>query len=615
MAFALGTIPRWYFVDNTGRPLANGFVYTYRQDNRTPLSVYQDEAGTLPYPNPFRVDGNGTFGPIYWDDSIPYFIEVQDSNAALMYTIPNYQPAGSGGGGSTTTVTELKNLVTNNIFLHNINGGSGSPFGTAPTPVVTTNETNLVICPSSHTGLTNGDIRFVKDSTANTDSITFTKFGAGSVPFSSGGASDATPVYYLTYNCSTSNAGESTKYIQFPLTHGVKNLEQKVVSVTFWAKASSATTVTAAIAQFFGDGTNSPGVGGNQTVETTDSESITTSWAKYTANITIPSIGAGTIGNCGNDGLFMRLKMPTNTVITVDLALPSTYVGTNVPPVTWQSEPEVVAQLDTPRTGDVRISMNNHFPWGWVPANDGFIGSSGTSATAGINRANDDTFPLYNLLWNTVSDTYAPVTGGRGASAIADFAGNKAMRLTRMLGRVLAGGNAPLAARATAFTVSSSDAGADTITLSASDTSDLPTGTPIYFTGTVPTGVTAGTVYYIINADLTTSTIQLAASLDFAIAGTPVVDIISNTSGATLFSAIGNFVGEGLHTLLTAEMPTHTHGVTFNRGQNYSAPLSSNVLTNDQQSGTVSTTSDPTGGGGSHNTMQPTAFMNVYLKL
>jgi microcystin-dependent protein len=55
-------------------------------------------------------------------------------------------------------------------------------------------------------------------------------------------------------------------------------------------------------------------------------------------------------------------------------------------------------------------------------ARDGTIGSATSGATI---RANADCANLYAHLWNGLSNTDAPVTGGRGASAAADFAANK----------------------------------------------------------------------------------------------------------------------------------------------------------------------------------------------
>lgn len=60
-------------------------------------------------------------------------------------------------------------------------------------------------------------------------------------------------------------------------------------------------------------------------------------------------------------------------------------------------------------------------PTGWVLGINGTIGNAASGATI---RANADCANLFTHLW-TLADTEAPVSGGRGASAAADFAANK----------------------------------------------------------------------------------------------------------------------------------------------------------------------------------------------
>lgn len=97
-------------------------------------------------------------------------------------------------------------------------------------------------------------------------------------------------------------------------------------------------------------------------------------------------------------------------------------------------------------TGDIKFTLKTAADAGWIMCNDGTIGNAASSATT---RANADTEALFALLWNNVSDTYAPVSSGRGASAAADFAANKTITLTRTMGRALAvaGGGSGLTAR------------------------------------------------------------------------------------------------------------------------------------------------------------------------
>lgn len=59
---------------------------------------------------------------------------------------------------------------------------------------------------------------------------------------------------------------------------------------------------------------------------------------------------------------------------------------------------------------------------GWVRHNGRTIGSA---TSGGTERANADTESLFLYLWATYSNTLCPVTGGRGATAAADWAADK----------------------------------------------------------------------------------------------------------------------------------------------------------------------------------------------
>lgn len=121
------------------------------------------------------------------------------------------------------------------------------------------------------------------------------------------------------------------------------------------------------------------------------------------------------------------------------------------------------------KTGDLRLSIDDAVYSGWVPCNDGTIGDALSSATT---LADSSAQALYKLLYSKVSNTYAPVTGGRGASADADWAAHKPIRLTKMLGRALAvaGAGSGLTSRALG-----QPAGVETATISIAN---LPPYTP-----------------------------------------------------------------------------------------------------------------------------------------
>lgn len=79
--------------------------------------------------------------------------------------------------------------------------------------------------------------------------------------------------------------------------------------------------------------------------------------------------------------------------------------------------------------------MGSTAPSGWVMADGRTIGNAASAAT---NRANADTVALFTVLWDSLSNTVAPVSGGRGASAAADYAANKTLTLPDCRGRVAA---------------------------------------------------------------------------------------------------------------------------------------------------------------------------------
>jgi len=85
-------------------------------------------------------------------------------------------------------------------------------------------------------------------------------------------------------------------------------------------------------------------------------------------------------------------------------------------------------------TGDVKFTFKIVAESGWIMVNDGTIGSTASGATT---RANNDTLPLYELIWINVSNTYAAVSGGRGVTAGVDFDAHKTLAIPKALGRVL----------------------------------------------------------------------------------------------------------------------------------------------------------------------------------
>lgn len=74
-------------------------------------------------------------------------------------------------------------------------------------------------------------------------------------------------------------------------------------------------------------------------------------------------------------------------------------------------------------------------PDSWYILNADTIGSAAAAAT----HNTDENQTLFELLWNNLADAQAPVVGGRGASANADWVANKAITLPDAMGRAIFG--------------------------------------------------------------------------------------------------------------------------------------------------------------------------------
>jgi hypothetical protein len=601
ISYSLAPNPFWYISDLTGRPLGGGKMYSFRSLNPTQhKAIYSNPAGTLAWTNPILFPINGQQGPFYFkfDSDNPddlYFLEVFDADNNLVWTIDHFS-AGSGGGAVVTTGIDLINYVSNSQFWRN-SGDSVTPLPDF-----------LTICPSNNSGFGGSaipDIIFSKSNTTANDQITFPLFTPlGSNPLTG----DAPVEYYLKYQCLNTPSGETEKKVQFPICLHVQNFSNTEITIKFFGRVNSgATDVVVQLLQFFGDG------GGSSTVVTTiDTITLTNTWEPYVLSATVPSVTGKTLGACGNDALYLQIQYPLDLACNIDIAKPGFYLGNIAPDESFQNYDEIDSIISKPRTGDFRLSLNNVVPFGWVPCNDGVLSNGDSMVTytlpTGISSArnNIDTFPLYDLIWNSVSSTYAPIydnTGiltTRGSTGIDDFVANKQLQLTKILGRVLAGQN-----NSFSESVSFTAVGAtDIITLSSP--LSLPTGTPILVSGgSLPTPLVVNTVYYVIY--LSANTLKLAISVDLAQAGT-AINLTSDGSG-NFVTALGTYLGEGVHTLTTTEMPNHTH--TFSNLVNTGGPQ---ILGG---AGWVSQTQNTgaTGGGLPHNTVQPTTLVNVFLKL
>jgi len=157
----------------------------------------------------------------------------------------------------------------------------------------------------------------------------------------------------------------------------------------------------------------------------------------------------------------------------------------------------------------------------------------GNGSSGGTGRANADTSALFTLLWDSMADAQAPVSGGRGANAAADFAANKTITLPDARGRIVAGKD---------------DMGGSTASR------------------------------------------------------------ITNAGAGIVGTTLGVAGGSQTHTLITAELASHSHGMPASAGGSGTETWANATAGGTVQSGTA-------GSGAAHNNTQPTLILNKIIKL
>jgi hypothetical protein len=126
-----------------------------------------------------------------------------------------------------------------------------------------------------------------------------------------------------------------------------------------------------------------------------------------------------------------RVKVTTSADVTIEDVdgIAVAEASNTAPPDTGSTDTQYLFQ-----TGDVKPRYGTGTHTGWVRMNGRTIGSATSGAT---ERANADCEALFLFLY--AGDTSLAVSGGRGASAAADWAANKTIALPTGRGRALVG--------------------------------------------------------------------------------------------------------------------------------------------------------------------------------
>jgi microcystin-dependent protein len=253
-------------------------------------------------------------------------------------------------------------------------------------------------------------------------------------------------------------------------------------------------------------------------------------------------------------------------------------------------------------TGDFILAGKNGTRTGAVRCNGRSIGNAASGAT---ERANADCEDLFAYLWDNYRDAEAAVSGGRGATAAADFAANKRISLPDLRGGHIVGfgdmGNtdsarlsaAPITGTGSGL-LAGSQLGANTHTLTEAQiaahthTFSATTGADGAHTHTY-SGTTSsdGAHTHTINITdpghvhpgnlLTNGNAQPTGGMAVAVAGGSNYDTGSATTGITAAS-----VSNGAHThtysgTTSAISATHTHTVSGTTGSTGSGTAHNNL--------------------------------------
>ena len=648
------------FVDKDGTPMAGGTVTCYQDKSRTTLKNWYYQSGSpgsytyIPLPNPLTLSAAGTICDINGVDTIPFFYpysELDETQPQPYYiTIVNYAqtnqitranfPFISSTGGSAGTGTAFNNLIVNNGFWRNAQPNTltspsnlsivlSTPFLTVQTVSIGTLTTVYagIVAPSQHDTFSFPDIQFVKNNITASETCTFTPFPLNNQLVITKPYSTNTPEYYISHNCTSAGSAETLKCYQFPIALHINNLANLNYTVSLQAQnggtIGAGSVITLQILQFTGTGTTSPApfVVSETTITTT------TAWAVYTLSDVFPTSSGLTLANASDDAFYLQVQMPLNTPCTINFTKPSLYLTSNtVPAFDFQTYDEVDTVINSPRTGDIRTSINSFYPFGWVPMNDGTIGYNSNSMATYLPTAlnSQQTWPLYSLIWNLFkpytgisSNPISPMINSSGSSiaygatAIADFNANNSLTLTKMMGRIMLGtvpAVAEIKTYSTTFTASNSGGN---LLLTAANTVNYFNGMPVYVSGgSLPSTIGANTIYYVAGFNGSTA-FFLSTTFANALAGT-VIGYAAG-SGTVVSAPAGTTEGEYAHAQLLSELIGHTHAatagafvLTSGTGVGYTSG-GSNL-------GTSALTA-ASGGSLPFNVTQPGTFYNIFMKL
>lgn len=234
-----------------------------------------------------------------------------------------------------------------------------------------------------------------------------------------------------------------------------------------------------------------------------------------------------------------RLTNSTGSVVLFDI-----YQIQAVGEAGGSGTPPTIDQTTIFTTGMIDWDAVDETRTGWVRLNGRTIGNASSGAT---ERANADTQSLFERNWAKYSDSICAVSGGRGASAAADFAAGKTIALLNMRFLIPVGldtmGNTA-ASRATGVPAVSGDAATPASVLGGATTTLIQAELPAFKPGITITDPghthSFSTVFGAIN-----STASGSADVGAGVKQGAIITATIGTSTTGISAALTNNLGSG----------------------------------------------------------------------
>jgi hypothetical protein len=274
----------------------------------------------------------------------------------------------------------------------------------------------------------------------------------------------------------------------------------------------------------------------------------------------------------------------------------------------------VVTADEILQTGDPIWRLRYGQMVGFVRMNGLTLGDAASGAT---EFASPVASALFSFLWTYLPDSIATVSGGRGASATADFAANKTIVIPTMQGFAAAGVDgmgATDAAKIQAITTCTTDGATGVVTVASA------TGIAVGQYAIV-NGVAAGTITAVVGTSVTLSATPAgpAAGVSFRSSFFSDAELVGAAAGAANAQPTTDQLPAHLHPITDVQHSHNTNSSPAGSGtptivfSNQGPASPSGVYTLPAYTGITGT--DNAGGGNPFALLQPTRLGTFYMKL